>query len=84
MRLLTALLITAVTTTAAIAAPPYKAPTNRLGQPDFEGVWSMNSMTRLERPRTIANLVLTPEQIAVLDSFMGQVSGAAHDQRAAG
>ncbi len=34
--------------------------------------------------RTKLGLRLTPEQIAVLDSFMGQVSGAAHDQRAAG
>ncbi len=66
MRLLAGLLITALAATAtatAYAAPPYNAPRNWLGQPDFDGTWSMNSMTRLERPRNIPNLVLTPEQL---------------------
>lgn len=43
----------------AIAAPPYKPPHNALGQPDFEGLWSDNSQTRLERPRTVSTLVLS-------------------------
>jgi hypothetical protein len=68
MRLLTGLIIAALAT-AAQAAPPakpaFQGPHNTLGQPDFEGVWSMNSMTRLERPRAIPNLVMTPDQLKI-------------------
>lgn len=68
MRALTGLMI-ALLATASLAtgahAQSYKGPRNTLGQPDFSGTWSMNSMTRLERPRTIPNLVLTPEQLKV-------------------
>jgi len=39
----------------------YRPPHNTLGQPDFAGVWSFNSMTRLERPVDIAALVLSEE-----------------------
>lgn len=68
MRVLTGLIV-AILATAAQAAPAsnpaYQAPRNALGQPDFEGAWSMNSMTRLERPRNIPNLILTPEQLKI-------------------
>jgi hypothetical protein len=64
MRLLTGLLLSLLATAAA-AAPPYHAPRNALGQPDFEATWSMNSMTRLERPAAIPNLVMTPEQLKI-------------------
>jgi hypothetical protein len=64
MRVPTGLMIAALAT-AAQAQPAYQGPRNALGQPDFEGAWSMNSMTRLERPRGIPNLVLTPEQLKV-------------------
>jgi hypothetical protein len=65
MRLLTGLIIAAAAATAAHAQGAYQAPRNSLGQPDFEGTWSLNSMTRLERPRNIPNLVLTPEQLKI-------------------
>jgi hypothetical protein len=67
MRVLTGLMI-AMLATAAQAAPAvtaYHGPHNYLGQPDFTGTWSLNSMTRLERPASIPNLVLTPEQLKI-------------------
>lgn len=69
IRGLTGLTIAVLAGAVAQAAPParaaYHPPHNELGQPDFEGVWSMNSMTRLERPANIPNLVLTPEQLKI-------------------
>jgi hypothetical protein len=69
MRVLTGLLIALMATAAhaapQAAAPAYHGPNNYLGQPDFSGTWSMNSMTKLERPKGISNLVLTPEQLKV-------------------
>ena len=68
MRVLAGLTI-AMLASGAWAAPPakpaYQGPHNVYGQPDFEGAWSMNSMTRLERPASIPNLVLTPEQLKI-------------------
>ena len=67
MRVLTGLILALLATAAQAqpAAKPFEGPRNRLGQPDFHGTWSMNSMTRLERPRTIPNLVLTAEQLKI-------------------
>src|SRR4051812_28188914 len=69
MRLLSGLPFLALALVAAgapaFAQPAYHGPRNVLGQPDLEGTWSMNSMTRLERPRNIPNLVLTPEQLKI-------------------
>jgi hypothetical protein len=71
--LLTGAVLAAMTITGAVQAAP--APShikpakpahhaaNYLGHPDFEGVWSLNSLTKLERPRNIPNLVMTPEQV---------------------
>ncbi len=65
MRLLAGLMIGALATAAhaAAPAPAYQGPHNAQGEPDFSGTWSLNSMTRLERPRNIPNLVMTPEQL---------------------
>jgi hypothetical protein len=49
--------------TTPVVRAPVQRHTNYLGQPDLQGVWSMNSLTKLERPRNIPNLVLTPEQV---------------------
>ena len=59
-----------VLTTLAVAiligssaeAAGYKPPRNGLGQPDLEGLWSSNSLTRLERPAGYPSLVITEEQ----------------------
>lgn len=68
LRLLTGLMIATLATAAQAAPatkPAYQGPRNTLGQPNFTGTWSMNSMTKLERPRNIPNLVLTPEQLLI-------------------
>ena len=47
---------------AAADAQPYKPPRNELGQPAFEGVWSYNSLTRLERPDAYPSVMITEAQ----------------------
>jgi hypothetical protein len=47
---------------ATAGAQPYKAPRNALGQPVLEGVWSFNSLTRLERPDAYPSVVITQAQ----------------------
>lgn len=46
------------------AASPtaYRPAHNAYGQPDFEGTWSFNSTTRLERPPGVSGLVLSEEE----------------------
>jgi len=48
------------------AAASYKPPLNALGQPDLEGIWSSNSLTRLERPSVFPSLVITEAQARAL------------------
>lgn len=44
---------------ATPAAPQaYRPQHNRLGQPDLEGIWSYNSLTRLERPDSYSGVVI--------------------------
>jgi hypothetical protein len=44
------------------APATYHAAHNAYGQPDFEGVWSFNSLTRLERPADIPTLVMSEDE----------------------
>ncbi len=48
----------------ALAQParPFRPPHNSFGQPDLNGVWSLNSMTRLERSLDIPNVVMSEEE----------------------
>jgi len=58
---LTAAAVLALAAPAAWAAQPtsFKVAHNAYGQPDLEGEWSNNSMTRLERPAGVSKLVLS-------------------------
>ena len=47
---------------ATACAQPYKAPRNALCQHALEGVWSYNSLTRLERPDAYPSVVITEAQ----------------------
>jgi hypothetical protein len=60
LHLIVGLFLAAAATAAS--AQPYKAPRNALGQPDLEGVWSFNSLTRLERPDVYPSVVITAAQ----------------------
>ena len=41
---------------------PYKAPRTALGQPDLQGLWTSNSLSRLERPDIYPTVVISEEQ----------------------
>ena len=73
MRLVLGLAL-ALAASSALAGPPvghgapYKAPRNAFGQPDFSGVWSNATITRLERdPRFGERLVMTPEEARAIE-----------------
>ncbi len=72
MRLLAAtiLIVTLIITliTPAIAQDVYRAPRTYVGQPDLQGAWTNESVTRLERPIAMGDrLILTPEETAEAD-----------------
>src|SRR5436190_12163016 len=53
----------AQTPTKAPAKPaPYKAPRNLFGQPDLEGIWTNASITALERPANVKDLVISEDE----------------------
>lgn len=50
------------------AAQSYRAPRTPLGQPDLQGLWDSDTMTRLQRPsKGFAALVATPEEAAAYE-----------------
>jgi hypothetical protein len=66
--LLLAIALLALPTLALAGPAAWKVPRNAFGQPDFSGVWSNATITRLERdPRFGDRLVLTPEEAQSLE-----------------
>ena len=54
-------------TRGASTSRPYAVPRNAFGQPDFEGVWTNNNITPLQRPAAWAGrTVLTEAEVAQL------------------
>ncbi len=52
----------------ADAQAPYRAPRTSLGQPDLQGAWTNESVTRLERPLEMGNrLILTEDETREAD-----------------
>jgi hypothetical protein len=47
----------------ACLAAPYQAPRTVSGTPDLQGVWTNLSVTELERPKGVANLIATEAQV---------------------
>jgi hypothetical protein len=62
-------LAAALMASSPLAAPAaYKAPGNAFGQPDFSGVWTNATITRLERdPKYGERLVLTPQEARAIE-----------------
>jgi hypothetical protein len=59
---------------SAAAAGAYTAPRNAFGQPDFEGVWTNNSLTPLQRPAAWANkTTLTDAELKQLQTATRQL-----------
>ncbi|MFN9926513.1 MAG: hypothetical protein ACK53I_06205 [Phenylobacterium sp.] len=50
-----------------LAQTPYKAPRNAFGQPDLSGTWTNASLTQLERPPNLKDLVITEAQAALME-----------------
>jgi hypothetical protein len=70
----------------AASAGGYRAPRNVFGQPDFEGLWTFNSLTRLERPPAYRTLVITDAQVRasppaelIAPDDVGQASSESYD-----
>jgi hypothetical protein len=53
---------------AAVAQAGYTVPHTSWGAPDFQGVWTNSSITKLTRPAGIDHLVLTPEEARKLEA----------------
>ena len=54
----------------AFADPaPYKTPRTSFGDPDLQGLWTNASLTTLERPTWIPDMVLTPEQASRFEAM---------------
>lgn len=51
----------------AMAANAYRAPRTSFGDPDLQGLWTNASITTLERPDGLKNLVINPEEAARLE-----------------
>jgi len=54
-------IIAAIAVTTADAQSPYRAPRTWLGQPDLQGNWTNESMTRFERPQEMGDRLIMTE-----------------------
>lgn len=62
------LLILALLGAAPAHAQSYKPPRTPLGQPDLQGLWDSDTMTRLQRPtKGFKALAATPEEVAAYE-----------------
>src|SRR4051812_5318588 len=61
---------------ASAAAQAYKAPKNGFGQPDFSGTWTNASITQLERPPGLKDLVITPAQAKAMEGGYARMRNA--------
>ena len=63
---LSLLLVLALAGTGTISGP-YRVPRTALGQPDLEGLWTSNSLTRLERPDIYPTVVISEAQARAVE-----------------
>ena len=61
-RSLVLLLAVALAAASNASAQTYRAPRTPTGQPDLQGLWSINSLTRLERPDRYPSVVISEAQ----------------------
>ncbi|THD57244.1 hypothetical protein [Phenylobacterium sp.] len=63
-------------TAGAGLSAPYRAPRTVSGTPDLQGVWTNLSITELERPKGVTNLIATEAQVAArLSRRKAQLAG---------
>jgi hypothetical protein len=56
-------------------AGDYKAPRNKLGQPDLQGIWTNTALTFLERMPIFKSLVATDAEAAQMEKFFNGLAG---------
>ena len=80
MRRLSYLVLALVLVAGAAEAREYKAPRNRAGQPDLQGIWTNTAVTMLVRPPMIKGLVPTKAEAASFrNMFLGYVGDLVSD-----
>src|SRR4051812_6973165 len=57
---------------AATAAKPWTAPRTPDGKPDLQGFYDVATMTPVERPNGVKNLVLSDEEAAAMEQYEAQ------------
>ena len=62
-----AVLVVTLASNAMSAVKAYRAPRNAYGAPDLNGVWTNNSLTRLQRPAGLVPLVVKPAEAAAVE-----------------
>src|SRR5262245_36724025 len=75
MRFVIAFALAAVAATSAIAqkpapasvAKPWTMPRTPEGKPDLQGIWSNATITPLERPQNVKDLILSEEEAARME-----------------
>jgi hypothetical protein len=74
MRRFSTLLFAAALVAGAADARPYRAPRTAAGQPDLQGLWTNTSVTMLQRPPMLKNLVATEAEAKMMEQgFLGFV-----------
>ncbi len=58
----------ALATASAAPGAGYKAPRTSFGDPDLQGLWTNASITTLERPQGVKNLVLSPQEAKAVEA----------------
>jgi hypothetical protein len=54
---------------SSAAAAGYHAPRTSFGDPDLQGLWTNSSLTTLERPQGLNDLVMAPEMAAKIEAM---------------
>ncbi|HEY5624685.1 MAG TPA: hypothetical protein VIV14_13065 [Gammaproteobacteria bacterium] len=67
MRMEAGLLIAAIAGVNTGFAQDYEVPRTRSGVPDLQGIWTSETLTNLERPDGVEDLVVAPEQAAAVE-----------------
>ena len=67
MRIVCAVIIAAFAATTLVAQQKSAVPRTPDGKPDLQGIWSNATITPLERPENVTNLVLSEEEAARME-----------------
>ncbi len=66
-------------TSAAEAAPAYRAPRTAFGTPDLQGIWNNTALTFLQRPPIFKALIATDKEEAMMVGMFKKMAGSIID-----